>query len=207
MMFSAFGRTLRRRVRLKKRILGIDPGSHKCGWGIIDVTEGGHCLHVDNGLLQATSKESLAKRLHILCDQLQALCREYTPSVAVIENVFVHRSAKSALILGQARGAILVELSRAGMEVVEMASTQAKLQVAGHGRATKAQIADRVSRHLGLSERPFEDAADALAIALAYGMQSPLQLRNQANQERSGSRSPSNKRGRNAWAELIQSRS
>jgi crossover junction endodeoxyribonuclease RuvC len=153
------------------RILGIDPGSHKTGWGVIDVAAGGggKLQHVDNGVLFLDDDTDLAIRLVDLCHRLKDVITRHRPDCAAVEDVFVQRGARSALILGQARGAALCTLGLAGLRVISIPTSQVKLRVAGRGRAEKGQVAEMVRALLGLREVPFEDAADALAVAIAIG--------------------------------------
>src|SRR5688500_4850650 len=148
------------------RILGIDPGSHKTGWGIVDV-EGTRIVHVDNGVLFLDDSRDLAVRLVDLCHRLNDVVVRYRPDSAAVEDVFVQRGARSALILGQARGAALAVLGLQGLTVRSIPTSQVKARVAGRGRAEKGQVAEMVRVLLGLKEVPFEDAADALAVAIA----------------------------------------
>jgi crossover junction endodeoxyribonuclease RuvC len=148
------------------RVLGVDPGSHKTGWGIVDVT-GGRIEHVDNGVLFLDSDRDLVIRLTDLCQRLKDVVVRYQPERAAVEDVFVQKGARSALILGQARGAALATLGLCGLPVRSIPTSQVKLHVAGRGRADKDQVAEMVRVQLGLKEVPFEDAADALAVAIA----------------------------------------
>jgi crossover junction endodeoxyribonuclease RuvC len=149
------------------RILGVDPGSHKAGWGVIDV-DGAKITHVDNGVIFLDDSRDLSVRLVDLCHRLKDRITTFRPELAVVEDVFVNKGARSALILGQARGAVLATLGLAGVPVRSIPTSVVKLRVAGRGRAEKMQVAEMVSAILGLKEVPFEDAADALAVALSY---------------------------------------
>jgi crossover junction endodeoxyribonuclease RuvC len=148
------------------RLLGVDPGSHKTGWGVLDVHEG-RVTHVDNGVLFLDSDEDLAIRLVDLCHRLNDVIVRYRPAAAAVEDVFVRKGARSALILGQARGAALATLGLAGLRVTSVPTSLVKVRVTGRGRAEKGQVAEMVRAILGLPEVPFEDAADALAVALS----------------------------------------
>lgn len=148
------------------RVLGVDPGSHKTGWGIVDVVRA-RVVHVDNGVLFLDSDSDLTVRLVDLCHRLKDVVLRYSPARAAVEDVFVQRGARSALILGQARGAALATLGLCGLPVRSLSTSHVKLHVAGRGRADKSQVAEMVRVQLGLKEVPFEDAADALAVAIA----------------------------------------
>lgn len=153
------------------RILGIDPGSQKTGWGIVEF--GGRdkaVRHVDNGVFMLSKGVDLSERLRELSVGLSEIVERYRPHQAAVEDVFVNKGARSALVLGQARGAALATLGLCRVPVSTFASTQVKSRVTGRGRASKLQVANMVCVLLGLAEHPFEDAADALAIALCQAM-------------------------------------
>jgi crossover junction endodeoxyribonuclease RuvC len=158
------------------RILGVDPGSRKTGWGVIDV-EGSRVVHVDNGVLMLDDDRDLTIRLVDLAHRLNDVVTTYAPDRAAVEDVFVQKGARSALILGQARGAVLTTLGLRGLKVTPYSTSMVKQRVTGGGRADKLQVAAMVTALLGLPEHPFEDAADALAIALCAALDSPLQVR------------------------------
>ncbi len=162
-----------------QRILGVDPGSRKTGWGVVECT-GRHAAirHVDNGVFMLSEGAPLAERLRELSVGLADVIERHRPHHAAVEDVFVHKGPRSALILGQARGAALATLALGRVPVTAFASTQVKARITGRGRASKLQVADMVCVLLGLAEHPFEDAADALAIALCHAMslQSPVPL-------------------------------
>ena len=150
------------------RILGIDPGSQRTGIGIIDVDPGGRVLHVHHQPLVLLGEGDFAARLKRLLHGLATLVDEYQPQEVAIEQVFVGRSADSALKLGQARGAAISAVVLRDLPVSEYAAREVKLAVVGTGGADKAQIQHMVSAMLGLSGRVQADAADALAIALTH---------------------------------------
>ncbi len=155
------------------RILGIDPGSRKTGWGVVDVV-GSNISHVDNGVLFLDDDRDLTIRLVDLAHRLNDVITTYAPDRAAVEDVFVQKSARSALILGQARGAALTTLGLRGLAVANYPASVVKQRVGGGGHAGKEQVAALVTLLLGLKEHPFEDAADALAIAIAAALESPL---------------------------------
>ncbi|OGQ14023.1 MAG: hypothetical protein A2138_08930, partial [Deltaproteobacteria bacterium RBG_16_71_12] len=140
------------------RVLGIDPGSHKTGWGAVDV-EGNRVVHVDNGVIFLDDDRDLTVRLVDLTHRLRDRLIELRPDVIVVEDVFVRKGARSALILGQARGVVLATCGLQGLPVKSVPTSQVKLRVTGRGRADKAQVAEMVRALLGLPELPFEDAA------------------------------------------------
>jgi crossover junction endodeoxyribonuclease RuvC len=154
-------------VALPCRVLGLDPGSLRTGWGIIDLTEQGE-RHVANGCIR-TGGGALASRLSAIHDGVAALVQEYRPQEVAIERVFVHRNPDSALKLGQARGAALSAVWLPGVEVHEYAPRAVKLAVVGTGAAEKAQVAHMIRALLRIESPLGADAADALAIGLCHG--------------------------------------
>jgi crossover junction endodeoxyribonuclease RuvC len=153
------------------RVIGVDPGSLKAGWGVVDIdTVRRRIEHVDNGVIFLDGKAELPDRMVQLSRRLHEVVEPFRPAAAAVEDVFVNRGARSALILGQARGVVLATLGLCGVPVASHTTSQVKSRVTGHGRATKLQVAEMVSRLLGLKEHPFEDAADALAVAICHGL-------------------------------------
>lgn len=149
------------------RVLGVDPGTSVTGFGIVE-RRGARVSHVAHGTIRPPRDASLASRLDRLHAALVEVIARYRPDVASVEQVFVAASPRSALVLGQARGAALAALGAAGLGVHEYAPARIKLAVAGNGRAGKDQIQRVVVRVLGLLAPPAEDAADALAAALCH---------------------------------------
>ena len=178
------------------RVLGIDPGSRVTGFGVVE-RQGTATAHVAHGTIRVPgSQDALAHRLAYVFDEVAAVTERYAPDVASVEQVFVSASPRSALVLGQARGAALVALARAGVTVVEYAPAEIKQCVAGNGRASKDQIQRLVKRLLELDKIPAEDAADALAAALCHA-QAGLGLPRVPRRRRSSGR-PSGLRVRRA---------
>jgi crossover junction endodeoxyribonuclease RuvC len=157
-----------------QRVLGIDPGSEKTGFGVVE-RSGARVTHVAHGTIRLPRTGSLALRLGRLHRELVELMERYRPDVASIEQCFVAASPRSALVLGQARGAALAALGGSGVAVVEYAPAHIKLSVAGSGRAGKDQIQRIVARVLGLTSWPAADAADALAAALCHALAGRLE--------------------------------
>ncbi len=148
------------------RILGIDPGSRKTGFGIIEV-QNQKIQHVINGRLQVGDGD-FAGRLKQIFNGLTDIIQRYQPDMMVIEKVFLHKNADSALKLGQARGAAICAGVSQDLEVYEYTATQIKKAVVGNGHAQKEQVQYMMSVILNLSDVPVEDAADALACALTH---------------------------------------
>jgi crossover junction endodeoxyribonuclease RuvC len=149
------------------RILGIDPGSTATGYGVVECRAGG-LVHVAHGTLRPRPRESLPIRLASLQHSLQEVIALHQPEVASVEAVFVAASARSALVLGHARGVILAAAAGAGLPVAEYAARQIKQAVTGTGAAPKAQVQTMVRRLLSLDRNPAQDAADGLAAAICH---------------------------------------
>ena len=157
------------------KILGIDPGTHKTGWGVIK-KEGNKVSHVDNGLIVPKASLPLAARLLFIFNELVKVIDNFKPEAASVEEVFVAKSAKSALVLGHARGVALLAASRANLEISEYSTRVIKQAVVGYGNAEKIQVAQMVKALLKLPEIAAEDASDALAAAICHAQvaSSPL---------------------------------
>ena len=148
------------------RVLGIDPGSRRTGYGIVDAEGSGRL--VAEGTLHLGRSTALPERLGRIHQGIEALIAEHQPDDAAFEQVFVHRNADTALKLGHARGAALTACVHAGLPVAEYAPARIKQAVAGSGRADKGQVGYMVRALLRLRTNPAEDAADALAAALCH---------------------------------------
>lgn len=148
------------------RVLGIDPGSRRTGFGVIDA-EQGSARYCACGVVSSTDGDFPA-RLKTIFDSVTSIVQEYRPDVLAIENVFVHKNAQSALKLGQARAAALCASFGAGVDVFEYAPREIKLSIVGTGSASKEQVQHMIAALLGLDGVPASDAADALAAALCH---------------------------------------
>lgn len=147
------------------RILGLDPGSHRTGYGIVDC-DGGDTVCVAQGRIDARGA-SLALRLRQIHEQVAALFAAFAPDEVAIERVFLSRNVDSALKLGQARGAALCAVPAAS-PVFEYAPRAIKLAAVGFGAAEKPQVAHMVRQLLRLDVELTADASDALAVALCH---------------------------------------
>ncbi|MCD7097444.1 crossover junction endodeoxyribonuclease RuvC [Stenotrophomonas sp. MMGLT7] len=150
------------------RILGIDPGSQRTGVGIIDIDDAGRTRHVHHVPLVLLGAEDFARRLKLLAQGLNALIEEYRPDEVAIEQVFMGKSAISALKLGQARGAAICAVVMQDLPVHEYAAKEIKLAVVGKGGADKVQVQHMVGVMLNLQGKLQADAADALAVAITH---------------------------------------
>ncbi len=149
------------------RIIGIDPGLRRCGWGVIE-SEGNRLRFVACGTVTPKVSASLADRLAELHQGLRALIEQHRPDEAAVEETFVNAGARSALQLGQARGVALMTPATMGLVVGEYAANLVKKSVVGTGHAEKAQVQAMVKLLLPAADFSGADAADALAIAICH---------------------------------------
>ena len=148
------------------RILGIDPGLRKTGFGLVD-TLGSQLRYVASGCIKS-GEGSLPERLKIILDGVREVIATYKPDQVAIEIVFVNVNPQSTLLLGQARGAAICGAVSCDLPVAEYTALQVKHAVVGHGKAAKEQVCHMVERLLTLSASPSSDAADALACAICH---------------------------------------
>lgn len=158
------------------RILGIDPGSHVTGYGIVEKNAGA-IRHIDNGTIAPANSLPLPNRLRHIYEGLARLIAQHEPDAIVIENVFVAKNARSSLLLGHARGVAMLAASSAEVPVEEYSPSQIKMAVTGSGRADKEQMQRMVRAILALPEIACEDASDALAVAICHCQTSGLAQR------------------------------
>ena len=149
------------------RILGIDPGLRRTGWGVIDIAGNGLSF-VASGTVTSNAAGDLAARLLELHDGLSAILDLYAPAEAAVEQTFVNRDAAATLKLGQARGIALLVPARGGVPVAEYAPNAVKKTVVGAGHAEKGQIRKMVGVLLPRAVFDSDEAADALAIAICH---------------------------------------
>lgn len=149
------------------RILGIDPGLRRTGWGVIE-SAGNRLTFVASGTITSDAAAPLSDRLCQLHRGLGAILAEYAPQEAAVEETFVNKDARATLKLGQARGVALLVPGLAGLAVAEYAPNLVKKSVVGTGHAEKAQIRAMVSMLLPRARFETDDAADALAVAIAH---------------------------------------
>ena len=149
------------------RILGIDPGLKRTGWGLIE-SQGNRLIHIACGSLATSERDSLGVRLVAIHDGLSAVVARYAPHEAAVEATFVNANAAATLKLGQARGIAMLVPARAGLTVAEYAPNVVKKTVVGAGHGEKAQIRMMIGVLLPKADPQTEDAADALAIAVCH---------------------------------------
>jgi crossover junction endodeoxyribonuclease RuvC len=149
------------------RILGLDPGLQRTGWGAISV-EGSRLHYIGAGVFRSAADRPLAERLAALHAGLLDVMARERPDVVAVEETFVNRNPRAALALGQARGVSLLVPALEGIEVAEYSTREVKKAVTGQGQADKDQVAAMVRRLLPMAEVTAGDAADALAVAICH---------------------------------------
>lgn len=150
-----------------KIVLGIDPGTALCGYGIVK-EEKSKFEALAFGSIVTTNDEPMEKRLYTIFLELSKLVEKYKPEILSIERLFFNKNVTTAISVGQARGVCLVVAAQYGLEVYEYTPAEVKLSLTGHGRASKEQVGFMVKSLLNLSEIPKpDDTSDALAIALS----------------------------------------
>jgi crossover junction endodeoxyribonuclease RuvC len=159
---------------LAVKVIGIDPGTAACGYGIVHES-GGRLRAVDHGWWRTSAGDRPELRLKTIFDGVGELVRRHAPDAVALEECFVGADARTALSVGQARGAVLVACAAAGVECAEYAPARVKQAVCGYGRAEKAQVQRMVKAILGLETAPTPaHAADALAVAICHALAPPL---------------------------------
>jgi len=153
-----------------ERIIGVDPGSRVTGYGVIDADKG-RLQFVACGVVKTTSQTPLSHRLNEIFEGINEVVQLHGPVIAAVEDVFVANNPRSALKLGQARGAAVVAVMQNGLSVFDYSPRSVKQAVAGYGQADKSQVQHMVQVLLGLSGAPSPDAADALAVAICHANQ------------------------------------
>ena len=152
----------------RELVLGIDPGSIYCGYGLVKRAKNSSCVYVSSGRIGMTKSAPLEHRLMELFEGLSALIKELSPQAGAVEKIFFAKNARAALSLGHARGIALLALANGGVPVYEYSALEVKKAVTGYGRAEKMQVQAMIKRLLGLGFSPSPDGADALALAFCH---------------------------------------
>jgi crossover junction endodeoxyribonuclease RuvC len=156
------------------KVIGIDPGTAACGYGIVHESAG-RLREVDHGWWKTSARDRPELRLKTIFDAVAELVRLHAPDAVALEESFVGADARTALSVGQARGAVLVACAQAGVACTEYAPARVKQAVCGYGRAEKDQVQRMVKAILGLDAPPTpHHAADALAVAICHALAPPL---------------------------------
>lgn len=157
------------------RILGVDPGIARTGWGVIEVQSSKFKV-ISYGCLETSSKENVAQRLEKIYNGISELVLKYKPQEMAVEELFFNTNAKTAFVVGQARGVIILAGAKNNLPCFSYTPLQVKLAVSGYGRAEKNQVGQMVKVLLALKDIPkLDDTTDALAIAIthAFSRKSP----------------------------------
>ena len=149
------------------RVIGVDPGTRVCGFGIVDSINGS-LAHVTSGAIVPTSSHPITSRLKTIHEGLVRVIREFAPDAMSIEGLFFAKNAKSAIKLGEARGVAYLAAAFSGLSVHEYAPTEVKLAVTGRGRAKKIEVQKMISTIFGINRWEWTDVSDAIAIALCH---------------------------------------
>jgi len=155
------------------RVLGVDPGTAVTGYGVIETGNGAsgspHGRLIECGVIKFAKRSSLPRRLHELHEGIVELIARHRPTALALEDAFYHKNVRTTLVLGHARGVVLLAAQQAGLDIAEYPPATIKKTVVGAGGAAKAQVAAMVMRllHLRHAPRP-ADAADGVAVALTY---------------------------------------
>ncbi len=150
------------------RIIGIDPGSIYCGYGIIETVKNNSFIYITSGSIGVSAKKRLDHRLKEIYEGLLEIIRAYKPNVAVIEKVFFAKSVRSALSLGHVRGISLLAAVKEGLSIYEYSPLEVKKAVVGFGRAEKSQVQSMVRNILKIAGPLTCDSADALALSICH---------------------------------------
>ena len=149
------------------RILGVDPGTHRTGTGVIE-SEGNRYRLVYSETITISSKLSLSEKLSRIYTSLRAVIRRHKPDILALENVFFAKDVRATVKIGEARACAMLAASEEGIRVVEYAPARVKQSVSGNGRATKEQVQHMIKSLLNLKTLPPPDSADALAVAICH---------------------------------------
>jgi crossover junction endodeoxyribonuclease RuvC len=156
------------------KVIGIDPGTASCGFGIVH-EKGGRLRAIDHGWWQTPAAQRPELRLKTIFDEVAALIEAHRPDAVALEESFVGADARTALFVGQARGAVMVAVANAGVDCAEYPPARVKQVVCGYGRAEKQQVQKMVKAILSLQAAPKPShASDALAVAICHALAPPL---------------------------------
>ena len=150
--------------------IGLDPGTATTGWGVVELAKSKKDPHyVDCGIISTSSKTPMEKRLLEIHKDILSLIKKYNPQAFIVENIFFNTNAKTALLVGQARGVAILTAAQKKLSIFSYTPLQVKMVITGYGRADKQQMQQMVKTLLKLPRIPKpDDAADALAVALTH---------------------------------------
>ena len=151
---------------MQLRVLGIDPGSRFCGYGVVEEGGAARLRHLQHGVITLDTKAPIEARLAVLYAELTLALAQHRPTLVAIEDIYFARNAQSAFVLGQARGVALLAAAQSGAQVRSFPASVIKQAVTGSGRAEKDQVSRMVNALLGITVTGRVDASDALATAI-----------------------------------------
>lgn len=158
------------------RFLGLDPGLHRTGWGIIEIKDNQTYIYINHGVIETNPADPIPYRLSFLFSSLLDIINSYEPLEAAVEEIFVNKNALSSLKLSLARGVILMTPAHKSIPLTEYPSTTVKKTLVGRGHATKDQVAHMVRFFLPKAPLSLSsDASDALALAICHAHHRPFQ--------------------------------
>ncbi len=149
------------------RVLGIDPGTRVTGYGIVEPRDRG-LSYVGGGQIKPPQNGVLSRRLFILSEEISNIIEEYGPTCVAVEGLYFARNVRSAMMLGHARGVVLMNAARFGLEVFEYSPSTVKQSITGYGNASKEQVQGMVRRLLRSEGIDRLDTSDALAVAICH---------------------------------------
>lgn len=170
--------------RSKRTILGIDPGSQYCGFGVVRVGDDGVIEHVSHGVIAPPLGAPFAERIGIIFGEIEALVARVRPEVTVIERVFMGKNVDSAFKLGHARGVAMAAAIRGDSEIVEYAARAVKKGITGSGSSSKEQVQLILFAALGIKKAARADASDALALAFYHARNMEIEVASQRSRGR-----------------------
>lgn len=153
-------------------ILGVDPGIGRCGWAVIDA-KNSNFKTLDYGCIETSPKSEVGERISQIHTEILSIIKKHSPKVLAIEELFFGNNSKTALVVGQARGVIILAGSQNKLSITSYTPLEVKIALTGYGKAEKSQVGQMVKTILKLKAVPKpDDTADALAIALTYALTS-----------------------------------
>ncbi len=154
--------------QVEQVVLGIDPGSHRCGWGVVTGYVG-HYSALEWGCITPPADCGIGERMQFIYDALGGIIKRHNPTDLAIEKLYFNRNVTSCIGVAEARGVVLLAAQQAGLPIAEYAPSDIKKMLTGSGRANKNEVTLMVMSHLGLERKPqVDDTADALAIAITH---------------------------------------
>lgn len=191
---------------MELRVIGIDPGSRRTGYGLISVNARQHISHLDNGMIAPQTAWALPQRIDYIATHLRQIIHTFKPHVMAIESLFYATNVASVLKLAHVRGAAMLMGTQAGLVVCEYSALQIKQAVTGSGRASKNQVQQMMKIILSLPEVAQEDASDALACAVCHAQHvgAPVNTAWSAFTAQPAKKGKAHQR--EAWAALIKKR-